>query len=459
MPGIQVLPSDDHPFLEPGQAPPGGSGVGNLHTATDGRDILINTPDGWEVDRQYLWWDGPADGDGTGGPFGNPPPDAQLGPTGQGWATPVVSRCLQLTADKIAAMPWKTYRGRELIQTPSWILDPQNLAADGRRQQVTTKLVRFSAVDFWSQHLRSMILLGEGITYTPRVRDEDDQPTGPIVAPLYNLNPDILELTSDGRWWVPDPDNVDGEFPGWSEIDSRELLVTRYVVRPGHKRGLGVLKAHAADLGFAAHVRGFADNLLRRGVPNGWLKSSKPDLDQQQANELKRSWMRSHGGVTKSIAVLNATTEFHPIQLDPQTMAYIDMKRLSAWELALAFGVPGGKLGISMGNSMQYETLEMANTEFVQDTLIILARKMEAAIDAVLALGTELKIDFNQMLRADTTGRYAAYQTGLDAGFLTIDEVRAFEDLPPMPTNVAPPAAAPAPDDQPVEIQDEESEA
>ena len=142
--------------------------------------------------------------------------------------------------------------------------------------------------------------------------------------------------------------------------------------------------------------------------------------------------MKSHGGVNKSIAVLNATTEFQPIQLDPQTMQYLDMKRLSAWELGLAFGVPAGKLGISMGSSMQYQTLEMANLEYIQDTLMILARKMEEAIDACLPVGTSLKIDFNQLLRADTTARYAAYQTGISAGFLTIDEVRQFEDLPPL---------------------------
>jgi len=449
------MPALDPMFLPPDDSPTELGGVGRIHTATDGRDILINTPDGWEVDRQNLWWDGPADGDGTGGPWGNPPPDAELGPSSYGWASPVVTRCLQLTADKVAGMPWKVYRDRLVQPTPAWITDPQNLAADGRRAtQSGIHLVRLSGVDFWSQHMRSMILLGEGITYTPRVRDENDEPTGPIVAPLYNLNPNKLELTSDGRWWVPDPDETEGDYPGWAEIDSRELLVTRYMVRVGKSRGLGVLKAHAADLGFAAHVRGFADNLLRRGVPNGFLKSSKPDLTQAQADILKRAWMKAHGGDHRSIAVLNATTEFTPISLDPQTMEYIDMKRLSAWELALAFGVPPGKLGISMGDSMQYSSLEMANTEYVQDTLMDLARKMESAIDAVLPGGQALKIDFRQLMRADTAGRYAAYQAGLTAGFLTVDEVRTMEDLPPLPPDAAP---APAPDPEPDPAPDPET--
>jgi phage portal protein BeeE len=75
---------------------------------------------------------------------------------------------------------------------------------------------------------------------------------------------------------------------------------------------------------------------------------------------------------------------------------------------------------------------------------MILARKMEAAVDAALPVGQNLKVDFNQMLRADTSARYAAYKTGLEAGFLTIDEVRIFEDLPPM-------AELPTPEPEPTE--------
>jgi HK97 family phage portal protein len=289
-----------------------------------------------------------------------------------------------------------------------------------------------------------MILLGEGITYTPRIRDDAGEPTGPIVAPLYNLNPRYLELTPEGDYAVRDPESVDGPWPGWSIIDARELLVTRYIVRPGFRRGLGVVEAHAADLGFAEHVRAFADNLFETGVPNGYLSSAKPDLTQAQADNLKAAWLKSHGGIRKSIAVLNATTEFHPIDINPQTMQYVDMKRLSAWETALIFGVPASKLGVSMGGSMQYSTLEMANTDYVQDTLMGIAVKIEAAVDAVLPAGQSMKVEFRALLRGDTTARYNAYSVALNAGFMTIDEVRALEDLPPLAAPAPAPTSAPA---------------
>lgn len=423
------------------------TGGPQVHYATDGRDILFNKPDGWEVDEPWLWWDGPADGDGAGGPWGNPPPGAdRAAPSLYGTGLPVVTRCTQLIAESIAAMPWKTYRGRDNLTAPTWITDPQLQRPDGRIPGSDVLLpVRFSNVEFWSQAITSYLWWGEAMIYTPRVRDDDGQPTGPIVAPLYALHPGKVDLDEEtGQWVVDDPDTGEDYV-----LDPRELLIVRNLVRPGRKRGLGVIGAHAAALGFYAGVRGYADNLFQRGVPNGYLKSSKPDLDPAQAKRLKDAWMRAHGGDQKSIAVLNATTDFQPLQLDPQTTQFIDLKRLEAWEIATMFGLPPSKLGINMGQSNTYTNLAEDNTAFVQDSLLPVARKFEAAIDALLPRGTSLKIDFRQILRGDTTSRYQAYQVGLDAGFLTIDEVRDAEDLPPLPTT----APAPPPADDPAGAQ------
>lgn len=420
--------------------------IGVTHTATDGRDILLNDPDGWEVDRQYLWWDGPADGTGEGGPWGNPPPGAEFAaPTLRGVTLPAMSRCLQLTADRLASMPWKVYRGRDQLDTPAWIVDPQALARDGRRTVLgDVGGIRFSGFDFWAQYIRSLYLVGEGIAYTPRVLDDDGEPTGQIVAPCYVLNPNMLEVI-DGRWYVVDES---ADPADWLELDDRELIVTRWVVKPGSRRGVGIVQAHAADLAFGSSVRSYADNLLQRGIPNGYLKSSKPDLTQAQADAVKRDWMAKHGSTAKSIAVLNATTEFHPISLDPKAMQYLDMKRMSAWEVCLMFGVPPSKLGINMGMSNTYANLESDNTSYVQDTLLTVAARIEAAVDAALPVGQSMKIAMDQLMRADTAGRFSAYATALGAGFMTVDEVRSLEDLPPLPSG----APAPLVDSTPTNV-------
>lgn len=407
-------------------------GFGTIHRATDGRDILINTPDGWVVDNPELWWDGPAGGDGTGGPFGSPPPGAEFAaPALRGTAVPAVTACVQEIADPLAGMPWKVYRGRERLDTPLWITDPQALRFDGRRTTAPGPDARLSAVEFWSQYISSMLLLGEGIVYTPRQLDEYGEPAGPIIAPIYNLNPLYVEVDDTGRYYVDD----DLEASGRTYIDPRELIVTRNIVRAGEIRGLGVIQAHAAEFGLAGYVRAYAENLYQRGVPNGYLKSTKPDLDKPAAEKLRKGWEAQHGGVRKGIGVLNATTEFHALTMDPQAVALIDLFKLAAWQICLMFGVPPARLGINMGGSMTYTNLQMDNAAFYSRAPMRAARRVESAFDAVLPAGQSLKIDFRQLLRGDAKTRMEEYEIGLRTGIYTKDEVRDWEDLPPLPAS------------------------
>ncbi len=38
----------------------------------------------------------------------------------------------------------------------------------------------------------------------------------------------------------------------------------------------------------------------------------------------------------------------------------------------------------------------------------------------------------NGLLRGDTSSRYASYQIGRNAGFLSVNDIRRFEELPPI---------------------------
>ena len=81
--------------------------------------------------------------------------------------------------------------------------------------------------------------------------------------------------------------------------------------------GMVCLPCNAADIGLAATIRSYAASVFTSGVPAGYLKSSQPSMTPDQAISLKASWMKAHGNARRSIAVLNATTEFHPISLNP----------------------------------------------------------------------------------------------------------------------------------------------
>lgn len=397
------------------QLPPGSPIGGVVRTATDGRDVLLNSPDGWEVDQPWLWFTGPQGGNGAGGPFGAPLTGDD--PNGLG-TLPAVSRCTSIICDTIAGLPWKVYRGQyDELGAPDWIIDPQSSRIDGRVVSGTTPWdTRYSAVEFWANWIVAALWWGDGYLYVP-VRDQNGAPK----PPLWQLHPHDVKIDSATGTY-----HVGGvRLPSGSVIHLRGALP----YRDGH--GQGVLNVNGADLGLAATIRQYAASVFTSGVPAGYLRSSQPSMTQDQAVALKASWMAAHGNAKRSIAVLNSTTEFHPISISPVDAQLAGAREWGLRDIALAFGVPPYMLGVP-GDSSTYANVVDRMIELRTFTLLPWIRKIESTLDSEFSRGTSLKIKSDALLRADTASRYAAYESALRAGWITIDEVRELEDRPPL---------------------------
>jgi len=176
---------------------------------------------------------------------------------------------------------------------------------------------------------------------------------------------------------------------------------------------------------------------------------TKDGLSQDRADELKSHWMNAHGGKAKSIAVLNATTEFHPLTFTPVDAALIEAMEANLTDVANTFAVPPYMIGAPT-DSNTYANVESRRMDLVTFTYLPWSARIEACLDAQLPRGTSLKVGLDAMLRADTKTRYEAYTAGLAGKWLHPDEVRALEDLPPLTSaqrsELQPaPATAPAP--------------
>jgi HK97 family phage portal protein len=289
---------------------------------------------------------------------------------------------------------------------------------------------RRSAVEFWSWYITSMLWLGEGVAYVPN-RNEDGTPAPPI----WQLNPLFIDV--DGPDYVipggvPLAEGIEAEarFTDEYRFAPGELIVTRGLVRDG-PRGVGVLQAHFWDLELAGLIRGYAANMLRLGVPNGYLKVNSPQMTPQKARQLQRNWMRAHGNPWKSIAVLNATVDFHALGLDPAALQLAQMRDYSTADVALMFGVPAYMLNLSgSGTRDTYANVESRMIEFAKFCLFQWTRRVESSLDSEVARGTSIKIALDALLRGDTITRYNAHKIGIDSGFLLRDEAREYEDLP-----------------------------
>ena len=394
--------------------------------ATDGREILHNDPDGWEISQPWLWWAGPAGGDGTGGPFGNPPPGA----TGRRGVLPGVSYCTNLIAGTLAGLPWRVQSGSTRLPTPPWVADPQLARPDARFGRVDgpTPAWQMSVVDFRTQWITSALWHGDGYMWVP-VRNAAGQP----VPPIWHLHPHRVAIEG-GRYFIRGGQSdvlFDSGTTQDVEVPADQIIHLRGNPPYFNGHGSGVLDLHGAELGLASSVRAYALGQFSSGIPAGYLKVNGPNPTQTQIDELKLKWMAQHGSGRRSIAVLNATTDFTPIALSPLD-AQLDMARQwSLRDIGLAFGVPASFLGIP-GDSSTYSNVESRFIELRTYTLWNWIRRIEATLGSQFPAGTDVKVITAGLERGDTTSRYTDYKLALEAGFMTVAEIRELEDLPPL---------------------------
>jgi len=231
---------------------------------------------------------------------------------------------------------------------------------------------------------------------------------------------------------------------GSMRMGSQDVIHIKGPCRPGAVRGMGVLENHFETLNLAKAQQRQASSISQHGVPTGVLKSSNPDLTTDEAAALKTGWLASQS--TRTVAVLNATTDFTPLSWNPEELEMVEARKFTLNELENIFGLPIGWLG-GMNSARQYSNIEQDAVNLLKFSLGGHVGRFEGTLSLAFPRGTKVKGNLNMILRADTLTRYQAHALALANKFLTVDEVREIEDRPPLP----PEAAAPEPVAPPIQ--------
>jgi hypothetical protein len=86
-------------------------------------------------------------------------------------------------------------------------------------------------------------------------------------------------------------------------------------------------------------------------------------------------------------------------------------------------------LSVTTPGAMSYASVEQNGIHFVTHTLRPYIVKLEDAYTRLLPEGVFLKFNVDGLLRGDSTTRAATYSSGLQAGYLSINDVRRLEDF------------------------------
>jgi len=119
--------------------------------------------------------------------------------------------------------------------------------------------------------------------------------------------------------------------------------------------------------------------------------------------------------------------------MSPQDIELLSSRQFQISEICRWYGVPSVMVNDNNGTSVWGSGIAQIVEGFYKITLRPILEKIEASADANL-LGTErlnyhAEFDFDALLRSDIKSRFDSYRLGIQGGFLTPNEARAWENL------------------------------
>lgn len=324
--------------------------------------------------------------------------------------------CVRLLADAVSTLPVDVYRDGTPIPTPPVLREP----AAG--QPVHEWLYSVVASLLLRGNAYGLITARSGATLLP--------------AQVELVHPDLVSVTTD-----PDTGQLTYRVGGRA-YGRDEVWHVRAFTMPGVALGLSPVEyaRQAIGLGLAAEKFG-GEFFGASSIPAGVLTTDQT-ISPAQAHTTLEMWNnRGHGG-RRGTALLTNNLKFQPITVAPEESQFLDAQRFTVAQVARVFGVAPEMIGGEAGNSLTYANTEARALDFLRYSVSPWVVRIESALGRLLPSTQTVKLNTGGLLRATTAERYAAHEVALRAGFLTVDEVRALEDLPPLP-------GAGSPDDGP----------
>ncbi|HWJ10989.1 MAG TPA: phage portal protein [Nocardioides sp.] len=316
--------------------------------------------------------------------------------------------CVRILADQIASLPLQAYRKngdrREQISPPRLVDQPA--ARDDLFQWLHKCVV-------------SLALRGNAYGLIVE-RDGFGFPTM-----IEWLNPDEvyvdeLRPTMPVYYWLG------------HRVPTEDIVHIPWFVMPGKVVGLSPVAAFATSIGVGIAATQYGAQWFDNGgTPPGVMKNTTKTLNPGEAETVsERLVARIRAGKP---LVIGSDWDFTALKVSPEESQFIETMKMNATQIAAIYGVPAEKVGGETGGSLNYTTVEANQLDMATSTLRPWLVRLESAFSRLMPERVFLRFNADAMIRTSLLDRYKAHDLAIAAGWRNRDEVRAIEDLPPIP--------------------------
>lgn len=334
-----------------------------------------------------------------------------------------VSGCIRILAETLACLPLGLFRKRK---------DGGADKADG--EPLYDILHNAPNLEMPSYNFREAMManiLAGGNSYAPIQRNG----AGEVIALWPKLWHEV--------WPERDPETQRIVY----KVNDRGKTETLPFEKVFHVPGLGFngikgfspirMAMESVGLGLAAEE--FAALFYANGANVGGILTVPGLKNKDTRDAIKKEFEERAGGLGKShgVMVLENDIQYHRVGIPLTEAQFIETRKFQIEEIARIYRVPLHLL--QSLDRATFNNIEHQSLEFVKYTMLPWFARWEQAINFRLLTprqreqGYFAKFNAEGLLRGDTKSRYEAYHYARQDGWMNTDEIRAKEDLNPLP--------------------------
>jgi HK97 family phage portal protein len=325
-------------------------------------------------------------------------------------ALTAVYSSVRLLADSVASLPLRIYRdvGDRSVRVNSSSLFDQPAA--------------YGTLYDWLYSLMTSLLLHGNAYGLITSRDGYGFPTNIewLRTELVTIQEDVHYNPLAAKW-----------FYMGREISRDDMFHVRAFTRAGHTLGLSPIKTFgptiAAGLGALQYGN---DWFANGGIPPGTFKNTQKTVTPEDADVVKQRLTAAIR--TRQPLVYGSDWDYSSIAVPPDEAQFLSSMKLTATQIASIYDVPAERVGGEPGGSLTYATQEQDQIRLALTTGRWCTR-LEHAFFNLLPERQYTRFNVDAMIRTDLKTRHEVFMLDRQMGLKNIDELRAIDDLEPLP--------------------------
>jgi HK97 family phage portal protein len=361
------------------------------------------------------------------GPWGDPYRDGTIPPPtydGAGSGQPVNEQtalslidayaCVDLLVADVMQLPLNELQrgaGPGGVRTP---VDPPS-------QVVAQPDPEIERWDYMSRVVTSLALRGNSYSAVLSVDPKTFLPTA-----LRAIHPDDIDKKRDKR-----NGRIFYRLSDGSELSKEQVVHIPLVTLAGSLIGLSPIDCARRGIRLATNTETFGDRWFTDGASPSSVLETDQAMDDGQARRTVAKFMAAHQGRRRP-ALLSGGLKWKPITITPEESQFLQSRGLNTAQIARIWRIMPHMIGDTERSTSWGSGLEEMSIGHVVHTIAPYLVRIETAFTRLTPVDRIAKFNAAALLRGNTKDRYAAYAVGRQWGWLSVNDIRRLEDLPPI---------------------------